>query len=106
MTLKLDDSGCRIHSISDGNEEIVTSQRYVVMPWKMVTRHGTNMTLKEAVEEIKARKEDRKLVSKFEAEHREEMDEILGSIDCINKWYVEKISLRFTNLAAKGWVYT
>ena len=54
MTLKLDDSGCRIHSISDGNEEIVTSQRYVVMPWKMVTRHGTNMTLKEAVEEIKA----------------------------------------------------
>ena len=30
MTLKLDDSGCRIHSISDGNEEIVTNQRYVV----------------------------------------------------------------------------
>ena len=66
VTLKLDDSGCRIHSISDGllgsgaqqgphgNEEIVTNQRYVVMPWKMVTRYGTNVTLKEAVEEIKA----------------------------------------------------
>ena len=40
VTLKLDDSGCRIHSISDGNEEIVTNERYVVMPWKMVTRHG------------------------------------------------------------------
>ena len=41
MTLKLDDSGCRIHSISDdGNGEIVTSQRYVVMPWQMVTRPG------------------------------------------------------------------
>ena len=27
VTLKLDDSGCRIHSVSDdGNEEIVTNQ--------------------------------------------------------------------------------
>ena len=45
VTLKLDDNGCcRIHSISDGsaepgtppgphgNEEIVTNERYVVMP--------------------------------------------------------------------------
>ena len=59
VTLKLDDSRwgrtvtpgpvgpCRIHSISDGNEEIVTNERYVVMPWKIVTRRGTNMTLKE-----------------------------------------------------------
>ena len=41
VTLKLDDNRCcRIHSISDddGNEEIVTNERYVVMPWKMVTR--------------------------------------------------------------------
>ena len=102
MTLKLDDSGCRIHSISDGpsgpgvterphrNEEIVTNERYVVMPWKMVARHGTNMTLKEAVEEIKAREEDRKLVSKFEAEHRDEIDEILGLIDCIDKGCIEE----------------
>ena len=50
MTLKLDDNGCRIHSISDdGNEEIVTNERYVVMPWKMVTRCGANMTLKEDI---------------------------------------------------------
>ena len=71
MTLKLDDSGCRIHSVSDGNEEIVTNQRCMVMPWKMVTRHGVNVTLKEDVEEILAHKEYRKLVSKFEAEHRD-----------------------------------
>ena len=57
VTLKLNDNGCRIHSISDGNEEIVTNQRYVVMPWKMVTRHGTNMTLKEAVDRILNQKE-------------------------------------------------
>ena len=48
------------------------------------------MTLKEAVEEIKAREEDRKLVSRFEAEHRDEIDEILGLIDCIDKGCVEE----------------
>ena len=58
MTLKLGDNGCcRIHSISDGNEEIVTNKRYVVMPWKMVARHGKNMTLKEAVDSILNQKE-------------------------------------------------
>ena len=55
VTLKLDDSRCRIHSISDGDIEIVTNERYMVMPWKIVTRHGVNMTLKEAVEEIEKR---------------------------------------------------
>ena len=104
MTLKLDDSGCRIHSISDdGNgtpgrpgppagphEEIVTDQMYVVMSWKMVTRHGTNMTLKEAAEEIKALEEERILVSKFEAKHRDEIDKILGLIDYMDKGYVEE----------------
>ena len=102
VTLKLDDNGCRIHSISDGpsgpgtlqrpheNEEIVTNQRYVVMPWKMVTRCGTNVALKEAVEEIMAREEDRKLVRRFEAEHRDEIDEILGLIDCTDKGCVEE----------------
>ena len=64
MTLKLDDKGsCKIHSvkhgeasISDGDgrdpsahKEIVTNKTYVVMPWKMVTRNGKNITLKEAV---------------------------------------------------------
>ena len=45
VTLKFDDNRCcRIHSISDdGNGWIVTNERYVVMPWKMVTRHGKNM---------------------------------------------------------------
>ena len=107
VTLKLDDSGCRIHSISDdGNEEIVTNEKYVVMPWKMVTRHGKNVTLKEAVEEIKACEEDRKLVSRFEAKHRDEIDKILELIDCIDEGYVEESFLRFTNLAPCDWVYT
>ena len=54
VTLKLDDNGCcRIHSVSDyGNGWIVTNKRYVVMPWKMVTRNGTNMTLAEVVDGI------------------------------------------------------
>ena len=44
VTLKFDDNGCcRIHSVSDGDKEMVTNERYVVMPWKMVTRHGKNM---------------------------------------------------------------
>ena len=81
VTLKLDDSRCRIHRFSDGNEEIVTNQRYVVMSWKMVTRSGVNVTLEEAVEEIKKEGENRKLVSKFEAEHRD---------DYIDKGYVEE----------------
>ena len=90
VTLKLDGSGCRIHSISDGNEEIVTNQRYMVMLWTMVNRYGTNVTLEEAVEEIKARVEDRRLVSKFEAEHRDEILEILGVFDYIDKGYVKE----------------
>ena len=45
VTLKFDDNRCcRIHSISDdGNGWIFTNERYVVMPWKVVTRHGKNM---------------------------------------------------------------
>ena len=100
MTLKLDDSGCRICSISDDDangmprhlgapgeappggagphKEIVTNERYVVMPWKMVVRYGKNMTLKEAIDEIEKEGEERKLVSKLEAKHRDEIDKILG----------------------------
>ena len=54
VTLKLDDNECcRIHSIADdGNGWIVTDERYVVMPWKMVTRNGKNVTLTEAVDSI------------------------------------------------------
>ena len=52
-TLKFDDNGsCRIHGVSDGDKEIVTNERYMVMPWKVVTRHGKNMSLKEAVDGI------------------------------------------------------
>ena len=45
VTLKLDDNGCwRIHSISDdGNGWIVTDERYLVMPCKVVSRYGKNM---------------------------------------------------------------
>ena len=59
VTLKLDDNGCcRIHSVSDdGNGWIVTDERYVIMPWKMVTRNRTNMTLAEAVDRILNQKE-------------------------------------------------
>ena len=66
VTLKLDDNGCfRIHSVSGdgpsgpgapqgphGSGWIVTNDRYVVMPSKVVTSHGKNMTLAEAVDGI------------------------------------------------------
>ena len=58
VTLKFDDKGsCKIHSVSDGDKEIVTNEWYVVMPWKMVTRYGKNMTLKEVVNGIFSQKE-------------------------------------------------
>ena len=60
VTLKFDDNGpCRIHSVSDGDKEIVPNERYVIMPWKVVNMHGKNgendkhVTLKEAVHEMK-----------------------------------------------------
>ena len=48
VTLKFGDNlCCRIHrakrgeaSVSDADEEIVTNERYVVMPWKMVNVDG------------------------------------------------------------------
>ena len=53
VTLKFDDNGrCRIHSVSDGDKEIATNKRYVVMPWKMVNVDGKRVSLKEAVDEI------------------------------------------------------
>ena len=90
VTLKLNDSGCKIHSISDGNEEIVTNERYMVMPWKMVTRRGINVTLKQAVEEIEKEGEERRLVFEFETKHRDEILEILGLIDYIDKGYIKE----------------
>ena len=90
VALKLNDSGCRIHSISDGDKEIVTNERYMVMPWKMVTRRGENLTLKEAVEEMEKEGEERRLIFEFETKHRDEIDEILGVIDYIDKGYVKE----------------
>ena len=74
VTLKFDDNGsCRIHSISDGDKEIVTNESYVVMPWKMVTRYGKNMSLKEAVDEIINKKNPRLKSVKEERENEKKL---------------------------------
>ena len=118
MTLKLDDKGsCKIHSakrgkasISDGNgsdplvhKEIVTNKTYVVMPWKMVTRNGKNMTLKEVVEEIEAQRrkieEERMLVSESEAEHSNEIDRIFELYEHL---YIEDIRAMFPEIYEFG----
>ena len=64
VTLKFDDNGsCSIHSVSDGDKEIVPNERHVIIPWKVVNMHGRNgendkhVTLKEAVHEIISYKE-------------------------------------------------
>ena len=69
------------------------------MPWKLVTRHGVNMTLKEVVEDIKKEWEERRLVSEFETKHTDEIDEIHGVIDYIDKGYVKE---RFTEVYKFG----
>ena len=76
MTLKLDDNGCcRIHSVSDdGNGWIVTDDRYVVMPWKVVTRHGKNMTLTEAVDSIFSHQESEAKESKRREREKERIE--------------------------------
>ena len=102
VTLKLDDSGCRIHSVSDGNEEIVTNERHVVMPWKMVTRNGKNMTLKEAVDRILNQKEsEAKELEKIESEKKTEnkrkeyyekhMKEEMERLNKLVDWYKCKL---------------
>ena len=105
VTLKLDDNGCRIHSISDdGNGWIVTNKRYMVMPWKIVTRNGTNMTLAEAVDgilnqseseakELEIRKTVKEEIEKkskkyYEAHMKEEMERLNKLVD----WYKLKLN--------------
>ena len=44
------------------------------MPWKMVTRHGKNMTLKEVVDEILSQKESEAKERKIRLEEREEIE--------------------------------
>ena len=104
MTLKLNDKGhCRIHSVSDGNREIATNDRYVVMPWKMVTRCGKNMTLKEVVDgiinpieskakEYERREREREEIEKkrkkyFEIHMKEEMERLNTLVD----WYLFRL---------------
>ena len=106
VTRKLDDNGCcRIHSFSDdGNGWIVTDERYVVMPWKMVTRHGKNMTLAEAVvgilnqkeseaEERERREREKERIGKkgkeyYEAHMKEETERLNKLVD----WYEFKLN--------------
>ena len=73
VTLKFDDNrSCRIHSNSDEDKEIVTNKRYVVMPWKVVTMNGKNMSLKEVVDGILSRHEsEAKELERREAEREE-----------------------------------
>ena len=80
VTLKLDDNGCcRIHSISDdGNGWIVTDERFVLMPWKMVARHGKNMTLTEAVDSILNRQESK--AKEHERRERERKKKLKRSV--------------------------
>ena len=108
VTYKLDDNGCcRIHSISDdGNGWIVTNKRYVVMPWKMVTRHGKNMTLAEAVDSIlnqqesKAKELERRNIEKkkIEKKHKEyneaHMKEETERLNKLVDWYKFKLWLQ------------
>ena len=84
VTLKFDDNGCcRIHSVSDeGNGWIVTNERYVVMPWKMVSKHGKNMILAEADDSIFSQKEP-------EAKERERREREKEKIEKKRKEYYE-----------------
>ena len=86
-----------------GHKEIVTNKMYVVMPWKMVTRNGKNMTLKEVVGEIEAQRreieEERMLVSESEAEHSDEIDRIFELIEHL---YIEDIRTMFPEIYEFG----
>ena len=105
VTLKFDDNRyCRIHSVfDDGNGWIVTNERYLVMPWKMVTRYGKNMTLTEAVGGIFSQKEskdkererrerekeeiEKKCKEYYEAHMKEETERLNKLVD----WYKFKL---------------
>ena len=111
VTLTLDHKGsCKIHGVSDGDgrdppahKEIVTNKTYVVMPWKMVTRNGKNVTLKEAVEEIEAHgrkiEEEGRMVSEFEAEHSDEIDRIFELYEYL---FIEDIRAEFPEIYEFG----
>ena len=106
VTFKLGDNGCcRIHSVSDdGNRWIVTDERYVVMPWKMVTRHGKNMTFAEAVDgmlvkknprlkELEIRKREKEEIEDERKEYYEEqMKEEKERLNKLVDWYECKLN--------------
>ena len=65
----------KVHSVSDdGNGWIVTDERYVVMPWKMVTGNGKNMTHAEAVDSIFSRRESEAKKRERREREREEIE--------------------------------
>ena len=81
----------------------MTNERYVVMPWKMVTRHGENMTLTEAVDgilshqESKAKELERRNIEKekIEKKHKEyyeaHMKEETERLNKLVDWYKFKL---------------
>ena len=111
VTFKLYDKGiCRIHSISDGDKEIVPNERYMVMPWKVANRCSRNgksdkhITLKEEVHEIISYKEsidkeqerreaeqeeiERKRAEDYEANMKAEMERLKNWVG----WYEVKLN--------------
>ena len=118
VTLKLDDNRCcRIHSVSDdgpsgprapqgphGNRWIVTDDRYVVMPWKVVTMHGKNMTLAEAVDGIfshqeseakeceRREREREEIESKHKEYYETHMKEDTERLNSLVNWYEFKLN--------------
>ena len=105
VTLKLYDKGsCKINRVSDGDKEIITNERYVVIPWKAVNMHGKNMALAEAVDEIISRHEseakelerreaeregiERKHAEYYEAHMKSETERLNNWVD----WYEVKLN--------------
>ena len=106
VTLKFDDNGCcRIHSISDdGNGWIVTNERYLVMPLKVVNVDGKSMSLKEAADtmfshhESEAKEQERREAEREEIERKhaeyyrvhmkKEMERLNNWVD----WYEVKLN--------------
>ena len=61
VTLKLKDKSYHIHSACDCEKTITANNSFSIMPWKMVTRGGVNVSLEEAVGEIKKDEKEKKL---------------------------------------------
>ena len=81
-----------------GNGQIVIDDRYVVMPWKVVTRHGKNITPSEAVDSIFSRHESKAK----ERERRErEKEEIESKRKEYHETHMKKEMERLNNWV--GW---